>query len=104
MIKILYRKTEDSFKLKITGHAGYAKKGEDVVCAGISTLYFTLGNYLEKNCDHFSCIENRNGNAELLAYGKEAVAALDVILTGFEMMQAEYPENIQVAEGVGYYF
>lgn len=28
--------------MEITGHAGYAPRGQDIVCAGISTLWGTL--------------------------------------------------------------
>jgi uncharacterized protein YsxB (DUF464 family) len=33
--------------LTITGHAGYAEKGKDIVCAGVSTLWGTLAAELE---------------------------------------------------------
>lgn len=36
---------EDSLTLIVTGHAEYAPKGNDVVCAGVSTLVQTLGEY-----------------------------------------------------------
>ena len=46
MIKAVYRPAK--CELEISGHAGYAPKGYDIVCAGISALaaavYETLGN------------------------------------------------------------
>lgn len=37
------------YSLDITGHAGYAEKGKDIVCAGVSSLamaaYYTLYSY-----------------------------------------------------------
>ena len=35
-----------TFKLKVEGHANHGKKGEDIVCAAISTLFYTLGECL----------------------------------------------------------
>lgn len=34
--------------LTIAGHAGYAEKGKDIVCAGVSTLWGTLAAELEE--------------------------------------------------------
>ena len=34
-------------RLSVVGHAGYGKVGYDIVCAGISTLTFTLKESLE---------------------------------------------------------
>ena len=35
-------KYDNAFDIQIQGHAGYAVKGHDIVCAAISTLYQTL--------------------------------------------------------------
>ena len=35
--------------LHISGHAGYAAPGEDIVCAGISAIGYALMGYL-RNC------------------------------------------------------
>lgn len=34
----------------MNGHAGYAEEGQDIVCAGASTLLYTLVNSLERVC------------------------------------------------------
>jgi uncharacterized protein YsxB (DUF464 family) len=50
MIKIVVfeNKEQNITGIKISGHAGYAKKGEDIVCAGVSALGFTLLNSMEQ--------------------------------------------------------
>ena len=40
MTKITYHPQE--YHLRIEGHAGFAEAGEDLVCAGISVLGWTL--------------------------------------------------------------
>ena len=46
MIKVVYN---DNFKnLKITGHAGYADKGKDIVCASATTIIVYSLNLIEK--------------------------------------------------------
>ncbi len=34
----------------MSGHAGYAEEGSDIICAGASTLIYTLANSLERIC------------------------------------------------------
>ena len=36
--------------LFVNGHSGYAEAGADIVCAGASTLVYTLANSLERIC------------------------------------------------------
>ena len=42
MIKVVYNK--DFKNLKITGHAGYADKGKDIVCASASSIILSSIN------------------------------------------------------------
>lgn len=44
MIKITLKPT--TFELEIEGHAGQNKKGEDIVCSAVSSLFYTLGQAL----------------------------------------------------------
>ena len=34
----------------VNGHSGYAEAGSDIICAGASTLVYTLANSLERIC------------------------------------------------------
>lgn len=46
------RQGEDILGLKVTGHAGFAEKGKDLVCAGVSSVGFGLCNaFDEMHCD-----------------------------------------------------
>ena len=45
MIKIKF--TPKKFTIDITGHAGHGKKGEDIVCAAISSVMWATVNGLE---------------------------------------------------------
>lgn len=42
-------------RLSVVGHAGYGKVGNDIVCAGISTLTFTLKESLEHYTNDCKC-------------------------------------------------
>ena len=54
MIKAVWRAP---CALEVRGHAGYAPKGEDIVCAGVSTLWGTLLAALDA--------EERSGNGSV---------------------------------------
>lgn len=92
-------------KVRIVGHAGYAEKGEDIVCAAISGLWYALLGKLEKERENgivdFSS-EEEPGYAkvciEWVAKGYEEYLAewMDTIMTGMEMMSKQYPENVLV--------
>ena len=47
MVKIDIFQTTWRYGIRITGHAGYAAEGSDIVCAGVSVLLQSLGNYLK---------------------------------------------------------
>ena len=47
MICIHITEREDGLELSAHGHAGYAPRGQDVVCAGVSALIYGFIAYLE---------------------------------------------------------
>ena len=55
-IKIFSCQDEKITGFKVTGHSGTAVRGEDVVCAGVSSLTQTallgLGEYLHRDLDY----------------------------------------------------
>ena len=75
------------------------------MCAGISTLSYTLLNYLrqaekEHWISDYSYTEEPGDirmafKAHWLFY-REISTAIDVFRTGMEMIESQYPENIRV--------
>ena len=64
MIKVIYN--EGYKNLKITGHAGYADKGKDIVCASASSIILTSINLaIEFNKD-VKYIDDLNKIARLI--------------------------------------
>ena len=91
-----------SYTLDVTGHAEYGKKGEDIVCSAISTLFYTLGEALYNSRHMMSedivfCDENGNGHLSCKPKAEyEANISLIywTILTGFELVANNYKKNI----------
>ena len=52
MIKArIYRKNQKIWGFEISGHAGYAQAGEDIVCSAVTVLCFNTVNAVEKFTD-----------------------------------------------------
>lgn len=91
-------------KISITGHADY-DPGNDIVCAGISTLAYTMLNYLrqaEKN-HWISGYSYREGPGDIRMEFKthwmcvrEITTTIDMFRTGMEMLESQYPDNVRV--------
>ena len=93
-----------TFTLDITGHAEHGEKGEDIVCAAISTLFYTLGEALYKS-NHMMAedivFSDEDGNGHLSCKPKEEYEAnvsliYWTILTGFELVSKNYKENLNL--------
>lgn len=105
MLYVRYDKKRDVHRLRVKGHAGYARKGEDIVCAACSILAYTLGQNA-RDLEKSRIVEvNRcaieEGEAAIdfavIDRSKEAVVQLvmDSILRGYELLASNFPENVQ---------
>lgn len=88
--------------LDITGHAEHGEKGEDIVCAAISTLFYTLGEALYESKHMMAediVFNDEDGNGHLSCVPKEEYEAnisliYWTILTGFELVAKNYKNNV----------
>lgn len=85
-------------RLSVVGHAGYGKVGYDIVCAGISTLVFTLKESLELYTS--DCVEFFIADGKVIASWSElsekGALLLNSFITGALLLANDYPDNIQV--------
>lgn len=101
------RITYDRLELKVTieGHANHDEMGKDIVCAGISSLTYTLAMYVDK-LNYFGKtpfapnIRLNEGNAEIsvVVWGKhehQVREVFDAICDGYELIANTYPDNVQ---------
>lgn len=82
--------------LTADGHAGAAPKGEDVVCAGISTLLFTLEQSVRlARVGGYTHLEP--GHAELcVRKTPQTEAAFAFAETGLRLLAAQYPQHLRL--------
>ncbi len=83
---------------RIEGHAGFDKKGRDIVCAAVSVLAQNTVNSVEKfTKDRFSAkIDDNGGFLEFILVdeiSKESKLLLDSFYLGIESILDEYGEK-----------
>ena len=93
MTKLFYEIEEHGFRIECEGHAGYEEKGKDIVCAGISTLLYTLAEYT--NCyTHL-----KDGYFYLEGQGDLLPSYAEFTLCGLRLIERSYPEYFKIVKG-----
>ena len=97
---------QDGFNITATGHAGYAPKGEDIVCSAVSAIIGTLARALEEGSELLEdkTIKLKDGDSELDCVPKEEYTVnvqmiYWTILIGLNAIAESYPENVIFIEG-----
>lgn len=90
MIQVIYNEVEDAMILRAEGHAGYAEKGKDIVCAAVSVLMQTLA------CSVGTCMGNDGkGFSVVCKKSNDNIAKFELVTDGLALLQREYPENVR---------
>ena len=85
-------------KIEITGHAGYAPHGQDIVCASISALLQVFVASIEELTQDKIQSEITAGNA-VIEYGdlsERGQVLLDSFFVGIRMIADSYPFYVQL--------
>lgn len=100
MIEIKFK--PETMMVKVTGHAGQAEKGKDIVCSAVSILFYTLAQAVMDSEDMLveePVVTIDDGNGYVSCKPKEEYDATMqrtywTILTGFELVAQEYKEYV----------
>lgn len=90
------------YSLRFFGHCGFAKKGNDIVCAGVSALVQTAGVLL--NACHESKIKQTDSEnyfeikiEKVTNNDKNKIADYcDFLLTGLFLVEKQYPDYVKI--------
>lgn len=88
--------------VKITGHAGYAEPGKDIVCAGVSTLAQTLIASLDMLAPGtLESAEVNSGYVEIKYrnLSEHAKMLIYSFFIGVNLIANEYPEHVKITYG-----
>ena len=86
--------------LTITGHAGFAPIGQDIVCAGVSTLVQTLIQSIEDLTEDQIQYDFIPGTVEIKhgTLSEGAQLLMKSFFIGVEMIANEYPYNVRLVK------
>jgi len=99
MIKAEYSRNGHEHILLVRGHAGYSKRGTDIVCAAVSGIVYSLLGWLENNSEYTDYVnaEVDDGNVKITCIGGvRAAVALEVTAIGLEQIADRYPDYVDI--------
>ena len=94
MISCSYR--ADLGMLTIDGHAGYAPKGQDIVCAGVSALEIALASWLATNDIPHKSVIGESETDVIRCQDERARPCFEMVWQGLKAMANSYPDYVCV--------
>lgn len=85
-------------RIEISGHAGYAEYGKDIVCAGVTALTQTLIQSIENLTDDEIEYRISPGKVEVeyRNLSEKSKTLVDSFLVGICLIAEEFPEYVKV--------
>lgn len=101
-VECFYNEKTKRFLLRVYGHAGY-NRGNDIVCSACSILTFTVWQAIAD-------LEDENLLKSVASFKKDGYMSIEAellnvnislnvlrgIIRGFEMLESEYPDNVEL--------
>lgn len=103
MTTVTYKRSKNNIlSVEISGHAGQAEAGKDIVCSAVSILAFTLRSAFitsigDKTADRYD-EQYESGRIYLSIRVKNELAAerAAAIIKGYELLAENCPKNVQI--------
>ena len=94
MIKIVINKDN----IKISGHAGYGVKGNDIVCASVSSIVITSLNAIIRMDENAISYKQDEGFIEvnILKHEKNIDILIENMISMLEELEEEYKKYIKI--------
>ncbi len=89
---------------EVSGHAGYAQHGHDIVCSAVSALCIAIANGLEKHSTSRVHIEAAEGRMRVVSHetgpgaagiDNSSVVLYDTLIEALKAIAKEYPGRIR---------
>lgn len=106
MITVNFIEDNDVLCLTLTGHAGYAEPGQDIVCSAASILSYTLAQSIATMADQGGLdgkpvIKLDSGDVCIRAIPGEGMhetvqSAFIFAIIGYRLLEKQYPANVRV--------
>ena len=100
MIKAEFYQSENQFcGFRVTGHAGFAESGQDIVCAAVTSACMLAANIITDGF-HIRAEASAENNVRLCIADKpdeKVHAVMDMLFQQLEMIRGEYPHTIRIS-------
>lgn len=95
MITIIYDEKGKDMSLQASGHAGYAPKGQDIVCAAVSTLMQSLAYSVDSGT--VTCDPGGDNILRVqVSRSLDTLAKFELVMDGLYLLAQQYPENVRL--------
>ncbi len=86
----------------MSGHANYAPPGQDIVCAGVSTLVQTLIQSIEELTPDKIQYSMQPGTVDIKFrdLSEQAQLLVDSFFVGLRLISDEYPDNVKIDQAL----
>lgn len=100
MITVTIKSVKGKVIIKSEGHALFADKGQDIVCAAVSALIFSAIAFFDNGrseIDITTCRTSEN-KIELIFHTKDTrmLAAVEFLETGIGLLTDRYPDHVNL--------
>ena len=97
MIKAKFSRCEDGYiRLQIDGHAGYGEEGDDIVCAAVSGIFYSLCGYLSNFCSEGTSLDRLSSGCADVSCGQDGEEAMKLACIGIWQISLTYPGYVEV--------
>ena len=88
--------------ITMSGHAGYAEPGQDIVCAGVSALVQTLIQSIEELTQDEIQYSMQPGAVDIKMrnLSEQAQLLVDSFFVGVQLIAGEYPDNVKIDQAL----
>ena len=100
MITVTLTRSGETLRCEFAGHAGYAEKGKDIVCAGVSALYYALTEGVRRQAPAAVSVAGTSVTLDLSSAAAAAVS--QAVVAGLVSIAAAYPRHLSVRRISGY--
>ena len=96
---VLITVQREACRLLISGHAGYAEAGKDIVCAAVTVLTETVVKSLEELMDDEIKYDISPGRADIQYknLSERGLLLVDSFFLGIKMVVQEFPDYVRIA-------
>ena len=84
----------DGAQVTVSGHAGYAPAGRDIVCAAVSALVYALAGRLRET-GRLERFQSAPGYAEIAGMG-DCAREFALVRCGLALLARQYPCRVEV--------